>query len=99
MAHDSHTATHAKALPADLSAPAFVDGWKKPRCDHRRGLRGDRRGLAFLPGEDDLGWDHVVRAWVLGTMLTFGWSVGGLALLMVQYLLRRQVGTAAAPSA
>jgi len=26
-----------------------------------------------------------LRAWVLGTLLTFGWSVGGLALLMVQY--------------
>jgi len=29
--------------------------------------------------------DHVLRAWVLGMTLTFGWSVGGLALLMVQY--------------
>ena len=29
--------------------------------------------------------DHLLRAWVLGLMLTFGWSVGGLALLMVQY--------------
>ena len=39
-----------------------------------------------------LGWhlptghvDHVLRAWLLGTMMTFGFSVGGLALLMVQY--------------
>ncbi len=29
--------------------------------------------------------DHVLRAWVLGLMLTFGFAVGGLALLMVQY--------------
>jgi hypothetical protein len=29
--------------------------------------------------------DHVLRAWLLGLMLTFGFSVGGLALLMVQY--------------
>jgi hypothetical protein len=27
----------------------------------------------------------VLRAWLLGTMLTFGFAVGGLALLMVQY--------------
>jgi len=27
-----------------------------------------------------------MRAWVLGFMLTFGWCVGGLALLMVQYV-------------
>ena len=26
-----------------------------------------------------------MRAWVLGLLLTFGWTVGGLALLMVQY--------------
>ena len=29
--------------------------------------------------------DHFLRAWVLGLMLTFGFAVGGLALLMVQY--------------
>jgi hypothetical protein len=44
--------------------------------------------LAFLGQTLDpehLGWDHLLRAWVLGLMLTFGWCVGGLALLMVQY--------------
>jgi len=29
--------------------------------------------------------DHVLRAWLLGLTLTFGFAVGGLALLMVQY--------------
>jgi hypothetical protein len=29
--------------------------------------------------------DHVLRAWLLGLMLTFGFAVGGLALLMLQY--------------
>ena len=28
MAHETHAANHANQLPADLSAPAFVDGWK-----------------------------------------------------------------------
>lgn len=42
--------------------------------------------LAFLgQAQDQLGWDHFLRAWVLGTMLTWGFSVGGLAMLMVQY--------------
>ena len=41
--------------------------------------------LAVLAQLDHLGSDHVLRAWVLGLVLTFGWSVGGLALLMVQY--------------
>src|SRR5580698_3197137 len=82
MAHD----THAKSLPADLSAPAFVNGWQ---------LRAFIVGgvfsviaviLAFLgQAQDQLGWDHFARGWVLGLLLTFGWTVGGLALLMVQY--------------
>jgi hypothetical protein len=38
-------------------------------------------GLAFADGSID----HVLRAWLLGLMMTFGFSVGGLALLMVQY--------------
>jgi hypothetical protein len=38
-------------------------------------------GLAVADGSVD----HVLRAWVLGLMLTFGFAVGGLALLMVQY--------------
>jgi hypothetical protein len=38
-------------------------------------------GLAFADGSIN----HFMRAWVLGLMLTFGWAVGGLALLMVQY--------------
>src|SRR5579863_4261878 len=82
MAHE----IHAKSLPADLSAPAFVDGWKT-----RAFLVGAVFSvvaiiLAFLgQTQDGLGWDHFLRAWVLGTLLTFGWSVGSLALLMVQY--------------
>jgi hypothetical protein len=82
MAHE----THIKSLPADLSAPDFVDEWRK-----RAWLVGGIFSviaaiLAFLDqSQYGLGWDHLLRAWVLGMMLTFGWSVGGLALLMVQY--------------
>ena len=38
--------------------------------------------LAFLDGS----MDHVYRAWVVGLMLTFGFSCGGLLLLMLQYV-------------
>jgi hypothetical protein len=77
MAHESHI----KTLPADLSAPAFVDGWKN-RAVMVGGIFSIVAAvLAFLDGSID----HVLRAWVLGLMLTFGWSVGGLAMLMVQY--------------
>jgi hypothetical protein len=77
MAHESHT----KTLPADLSAPAFVDGWKNRALMVGAVSSVVAAALAFADGSID----HVLRAWVLGMMLTFGWSVGGLALLMVQY--------------
>ncbi len=37
--------------------------------------------LAFADGSVD----HLVRGWLLGLIFTWGWCVGGLALLMVQY--------------
>ncbi|HVU46028.1 MAG TPA: hypothetical protein VHD85_07880 [Terracidiphilus sp.] len=86
MAHDSHAITHAKTLPADLSAPAFVDGWKSRAVIVAGIFLVLTVILAFLgQSQDGLGWEHFMRAWVLGLMLTFGWTVGGLALLMVQY--------------
>jgi hypothetical protein len=82
MAHE----THANRLPSDLGAPAFVDAWK---------TRALMVGVIFsviavilaLLGQanDGLGWEHFLRAWTLGTMITWGLAVGGLALLMVQY--------------
>ena len=82
MAHD----THAKSLPSDLSAPAFVDGWKSRALVVGVIFSVIALILAFLgQAQDQLGWDHALRAWVLGMTLTFGWTVGGLALLMVQY--------------
>jgi hypothetical protein len=77
MAHESH----ANTLPADLSCPALVDGWKTSALTVGAIFSVIAAGLAFADGSID----HVMRAWVLGMMLTFGWCVGGLALLMVQY--------------
>jgi hypothetical protein len=82
MAH----ATHSKSLPADLSAPAFVDGWKSRALMVGAIFLVVAVVLGFLgQTQDGLGWDHLLRAWVLGLMVTFGFAVGGLALLMVQY--------------
>jgi len=81
MAHE----THAKTLPKELGAPAFVEVWKTRALIVALVFAVIAVGLAFLDGHGfDL--DHVLRAWLLGTVLTFGWSVGGLALLMVQYV-------------
>jgi hypothetical protein len=77
MAHE----THAKTLPAELGAPAFVDGWRQRALAIGAVFSVIAAGLAFADGSID----HVLRAWLLGLMMTFGFSVGGLALLMVQY--------------
>ncbi|MGA2649209.1 MAG: hypothetical protein ABSF28_01740 [Terracidiphilus sp.] len=80
MAHE----TYAKTLPKELGAPAFVDVWKTRAVIVALVFAAIAVGLGFLDGHGfDL--DHVLRAWLLGMVLTFGWSVGGLALLMVQY--------------
>jgi hypothetical protein len=82
MAHIAHN----KTLPADLGAPAFVDTWQ---------TRAIIVGVVFCviaaifavldrsAGADPL--DHLARSWVLGLMVTWGFAVGGLAMLMVQY--------------
>jgi hypothetical protein len=81
----AHELQHAKTLPADLSAPAFVDVWKTRASIIAVVFAVIAAGLAFLDGKG-FDSDHVLRAWLLGLMLTFGWAVGGLALLMVQYV-------------
>jgi hypothetical protein len=82
MAHESH----AKTLPANLDAPAFVDVWKTRALIIGLVFSAIAAGLAFGDGPNGLGFDHVVRGWLLGLVLTFSFSVGGLALLMVQYV-------------
>ena len=72
--------THANTLPADLGAPAFVNVWKTRALGLGLVATVVAAGLAFADGSID----HVLRAWLLGLMLTFGFAVGGLALLMVQ---------------
>jgi len=82
MAHSSH----ARTLPADLGAPPIVDRWRSRALLTGVIFSVIAVAIALLDREPNVpALDHVLRAWVLGMMLTFGWSVGGLALLMVQY--------------
>jgi hypothetical protein len=92
MAHQPNAASHPHVLPPglppSLEAPAFVDVWK---------MRALIVGVIFaviavilgflgqVQDPDHLGWEHVLRAWTLGTMWTWGLCIGGLAMLMVQY--------------
>jgi hypothetical protein len=77
MGHEAH----AKTLPAELGAPAFVDAWKMRALITGAVFSLIAAGLALADGSIN----HVLRGWLLGTILTFGWAVGGLAMLMVQY--------------
>jgi hypothetical protein len=72
---------HAKTIPSDLGAPAFVDQWKQ--CALVIGLIFSLVAVALAIAERSL--DHLLRAWLLGMILTFGFAVGGMALLMLQY--------------
>jgi hypothetical protein len=81
MAHE----THIKTLPADLGAPAFVGGWQRRALIVGLAFSVVAAGLGFADGRG-FDVDHVLRAWLLGLMLNFGFAVGGLALLMVQYV-------------
>jgi len=86
MANDSHASSHAKTLPAELGAPAFVDGWRNRALMTGVVFSVVAVILAFIgQSQDHLGWDHFLRAWTLGTVITWGFAVGGLTLLMVQY--------------
>jgi hypothetical protein len=78
----AHAAPHAKVLPADLGAPAFVAVWRARALVVAVLFAATAAALAFTPD----GLEHVYRAWLLGTVLTFGFSAGGMTLLMVQYV-------------
>jgi hypothetical protein len=71
---------HAKTLPADLSAPGFVSSWQRKWLV--AGIVLGVISLVFL--RTDL--DHFLRAYTLGFMMCFTFAIGGLALLMVQYV-------------
>ena len=78
--------THSKTLPADLGAPLFVNTWRTRALVVCVFFAIVAVVLALLgQAQDGLGWEHVLRAWDLGLMITFGFCVGGLALLMIQY--------------
>jgi hypothetical protein len=80
MAH-GHTEHHDRTLPADLNAPAAVTAWR-----NRALIWAAVFGLGSLVFLFTGQVDHFLRAWVVGFMVIFGLSLGGMALLMVQYV-------------
>lgn len=71
----------ARRLPDNLNAPALVDGWRRTAL----AVGAAFSVLAILLAVLDHSVDHLLRAWLLGFMMSFGFAVGGMALLMVQY--------------
>ncbi|MBW4028452.1 MAG: hypothetical protein HIU93_13795 [Acidobacteria bacterium] len=76
-------AHHANTLPHELDAPAFVDAWRTRALI--TGAIASVLGIAmgFLAHDD---WEHFFRSWLLGFIICFGFCIGGMAMLMVQYL-------------
>ena len=74
---------HAKTLPNDLNAPAFVDVWRTRALMVGGVALVIAVILGFLSGDH---WNHFLRAWLHGYMMCFNFCFGGMALLFVQYL-------------
>ena len=93
-----YTRHHTQDAARRPGRTAFVDGWQK-RALMVGAIFCGRRLPAARPGRRITRLDHVLRAWVLGLMLTFGWSRRRTGTADGAVLLGRQVGTAAAPAA
>src|SRR5580692_4736221 len=83
MAHEHH----ANTLPAELNAPLLIGSWRR-RAMVVGGIFAllsiVLAGLAATVEHD--GINHLLRSYLLGYIFSWGVTVGGLALLMVQYL-------------
>ncbi|HEX4309792.1 MAG TPA: hypothetical protein VHZ25_07175 [Acidobacteriaceae bacterium] len=85
MANESFS----RGLPNTLGAPPFVDLWRRRALRVGMVLAIVAVGVALLAQAFDrpsLGWDHFLRGWLTGFVGCFGLCLGGMALLMVQYL-------------
>ncbi len=97
MAHDTHGHHTPRRFPPTWARrPLSTAGGSRALM-----VAGDllRWLLPCWPVARSARLDHVLRAWVLGLMLTFGWSRRRPGVADGAVLLGRQVGTAAAPAA
>src|SRR6195952_3722975 len=92
MAHEQHghmDNTHSVAhhgprtMPASLAAPAILLAWRKKMITVA--VVAAVVSLVFLIDRAD-GGGHLLRAYLLGYMMTFTFAGGGLCLLMLQYV-------------
>jgi hypothetical protein len=83
MAHEPH----AKSLPSDLNAPPFVNAWRSRALAVAAVFAVLSAVLAFLAAtvEHD-GVNHLLRSYTMGFVMCWSFAIGGMALLMLQYL-------------
>lgn len=83
MANESFS----KGLTKTVDAPVFVDVWRRRALVAGLIFAALAVILGFLgQSQDQLGWNHLLRGWLEGFVLCFGFCFGGMLLLMVQYL-------------
>jgi len=81
--HGHHAAHHGpRTLPATLSSPELISAWRTKSLIVA--VVAALLSLAFL-GVDG-GKGHILRAYLMGYVLCFGFAGGGLVLLMLQYV-------------
>jgi hypothetical protein len=78
--HDNHHGP--KTLPASLAAPEVVSAWRTRALIVA--IVAALLSLAFAFTSQ--GRHHMLRAYLMGYMLCFGFAAGGLGLLMLQYV-------------
>jgi len=84
IGHDAHGhAYHGpRVLPRDLSAPQAVAVWRMRALVVAAIATVVSLLFLMVPG----GASHMLRAYLLGFMMCFGFAGGGLCLLMLQYV-------------
>jgi hypothetical protein len=83
MAHEHH----ANSLPSELNAPLLLNQWRRRAMVVGAIFAVLSIVLALLAATvDHDGIDHLLRSYLLGYIFCWGLTVGGLALLMVQYV-------------
>ncbi len=83
MAHGQH----AHSLPSELNAPLLLDAWRRRAMVVGAIFAVLTIVLAVLAATTDHdGINHLLRSYLLGYIICWTFSIGGLALLMVQYV-------------
>ncbi len=83
MAHEHHE----NSLPSELNAPLLLGAWRRKAMIVGGIFAVLSIVLALLAATvDHDGVDHLLRSYLLGYIICWGFTVGGLALLMVQYV-------------